>query len=135
MLKRTNRKQLSVAVLLASGLAAGNALAQLEEVIVTAQKREQSLQETPISITAFSEADIEAKRISNVKDLANFVPNVQIVESPGGTSGATIAIRGASTINPAITWEPTVGMYLDGVFLGKNLAVFLKLPTWSGSRS
>jgi len=121
MLKRTNRKQLSVAVLLASGLAAGNALAQLEEVIVTAQKREQSLQDTPISITAFSEADIEAKRISNVKDLANFVPNVQIVESPGGTSGATIAIRGASTINPAITWEPTVGMYLDGVFLGKNL--------------
>lgn len=121
MSKHFNRKNLSLAVLLASGLAAGNAVAQLEEVIVTAQKREQSLQEIPISITAFDEASIDAKRISNVKDLALFVPNLQIVESPGGTSGATIAIRGASTINPAITWEPVVGLYLDGVFLGKNL--------------
>ncbi|MEH6567576.1 MAG: TonB-dependent receptor [Halioglobus sp.] len=115
------RKSLPVAVLLASSLGAGNAVAQLEEVLVTAQKREQSLQDTPIAITAFDKAAIDARRITNVKDLSRIAPNVQVVESPGGTSGATIAIRGASTINPAITWEPVVGMYLDGVFLGKNL--------------
>lgn len=119
-IKFTHRN-LSLAVCLASSLLAGNAVAQLEEVIVTAQKREQSLQEIPISITAFDQMAIDAKRITNVKDLALFVPNMQIAESPGGTSGATIAIRGASTINPAITWEPVVGLYLDGVFLGKNL--------------
>jgi iron complex outermembrane recepter protein len=116
-----NRKYLVTAVLLASGLAAGNAMAQLEEVVVTAQKREQSLQDIPIAVTAFDEAAIDAQGIYNVKDLALFVPNMSVVESPGGSSGATVAIRGATTINPAITWEPTVGMYLDGVFLGKNL--------------
>lgn len=121
MTRPCNRKTLAAAVILASGLAAGNAMAQLEEVVVTAQKREQSLQDTPIAVTAFDKAAIDAQGIANVKDLALFVPNLQIVESPGGSSGATISIRGATTINPAVTWEPTVGMYLDGVFLGKNL--------------
>ena len=116
-----SRKLLPVAVTLATALSAGNALAQLEEVVVTAQKREQSLQDTPIAVTAFDETAIDSRGIFNVKDLAQFVPNTMIVESPGGTTGATVAIRGAVTINPAITWEPTVGMYLDGVFLGKNL--------------
>ncbi|WP_116366526.1 TonB-dependent receptor [Parahaliea mediterranea] len=111
---------LSSAVLLAS-LGSDPAWSQLEEVVVTAQKREQSLQEIPISVTAFDDVQIEARGITDVRDLAYAVPNVQIVESPAGSSGATISIRGASTINPAITWEPTVGMYLDGVFLGKNL--------------
>ena len=115
------RKNLPVAVLLASGLLSGNAIAQLEEVIVTAQMREQSLQNTPIAITSFNQMEIDTRRIGNVKDLGLFVPNMQIADSPGGTSGATIAIRGASTINPAITWEPVVGLYLDGIFLGKNL--------------
>ncbi len=49
------------------------------------------------------------------------VPNVKITRSPANTSAATIAIRGSATINPAITWEPTVGIYLDGVFIGKNV--------------
>jgi len=115
------RKNLPLAVLLASGLAASHAMAQLEEVIVTAQKREQSLQNIPIAITAFDATAINTRRIADVKDLARFVPNMQIADSPGGTSGATISMRGASTINPAITWEPVVGLYLDGVFLGKNL--------------
>jgi iron complex outermembrane receptor protein len=115
------RKSLATSVMLASSLLAGNVHAQIEEVIVTAQKREQSLQDTPIAITAFDRDAIDARGISTVRDLSLFAPNVQIVESPTGTSGATIAIRGSATINPAITWEPVVGLYLDGVFLGKNL--------------
>ena len=115
------RAHLTTTLLLLCGLQAGNAAAQLEEVIVTAQKREQSLQDTPIAVTTFDEIAIDSRAINNVRDLALMAPNVQIAESPGGTSGATIAIRGSSTINPAITWEPVVGLYLDGVFLGKNL--------------
>ena len=115
------RKTLALA--LASALPAAPALAQLEleEVIVTAQKREQALQDTPISITAFSEVEIDARRITNVRDLSVLAPNTQVAPSPAGSTGATIAIRGSATINPAITWEPVVGLYLDGVFLGKNL--------------
>ncbi len=121
MITTFTRKSLPLAVLLASGLASNNVTAALEEVLVTAQKREQSLQDTPIAITAFDKAAIDARGISDIQDLARFAPNVQIVESPAGSSGVTIAIRGASTINPAVTWEPVVGLYLDGVFLGKNL--------------
>jgi iron complex outermembrane receptor protein len=121
MSNKFTRKHLPLAVLLATGLAAGNASAQLEEILVTAQKREQSLQDIPIAVTAFNKMEIDTRRIADVKDLALFVPNMQITNSPGGTSGATISMRGASTINPAITWEPVVGLYLDGVFLGKNL--------------
>lgn len=121
MSQKYTRKSLPLAVLLASCLAASNAMAQLEEILVTAQKREQSLQDIPIAVTAFNQMQIDTRRIVDVKDLALFVPNMQVADSPGGTSGATISIRGATTINPAITWEPTVGLYLDGVFLGKNL--------------
>ena len=47
-------------------------------------------------------------------------PNVHIINTPSNNTAATIAMRGGVTINPAITWEPTVGMYLDGVYLGKG---------------
>lgn len=93
----------------------------LEEVLVTAQRKAESLQDAPIAITAFQAEDIATRGIRDVQDISNFVPNINIAPSPGGSTGATIAIRGSTTINPALTWEPTVGLYLDGVFLGKNL--------------
>ncbi len=91
----------------------------LEEVVVTAQKREQSLQETPIAITAFGEHEIEQRRIQDVTDLGTIVPNVKIAAMPTNTGKAAIAIRGSVTSNPAITWEPTVGIYVDNVYSGK----------------
>jgi iron complex outermembrane receptor protein len=100
------------------------ALAQeggLEEIVVTAQKRTESLQDTPIAISAFNAEALEQQGIADIQDLNGYVPNVQINPSPGGSTGATVAIRGSVTINPAVTWEPTVGMYLDGAFIGKNL--------------
>ncbi len=93
----------------------------LEEVIVTAQKREQSLQDAPLAVTAFGAADVAQRGMYNVQDIGLYVPNVQVAPNPGGATSATFAIRGSTTINPAITWEATVGMYLDGVFIGKNL--------------
>ena len=93
----------------------------LEEVIVTAQKNEQSLQDTPLAISAFDEKAIERQGITNVVDVGRFTPNVQIVETPSSATGATIAMRGSVTVNPNINWEPTVGLYLDGVFIGKNI--------------
>ena len=100
-----------------------NATAQssmLEEVVVTAQKKEETLQDAPIAITALTESTIEDLDIANVVDLAGMAPNVHIINTPSNNTAATIAIRGGSTTNPAITWEPTVGMYLDGVYLGKG---------------
>ena len=92
----------------------------LEEVVVTAQKKEENLQDTPIAITAITASTIDDLDIANVVDLAGMSPNVHIITTPSNNTAATIAIRGGSTTNPAITWEPTVGMYLDGVYLGKG---------------
>jgi iron complex outermembrane receptor protein len=96
------------------------AVGMLEEIVVTAQKKEESLQDTPIALTAISESAIEDLDIANVVDLAGMAPNVHIINTPSNNTAATIAIRGGVTINPAITWEPTVGMYLDGVYIGKG---------------
>ena len=112
---------LAIALASAVSLPAHAQQGGLEEIVVTAQKREQSLQDAPIAVTAFSAADLEQQGISDIGELSGFVPNVQINPSPGGSTGATVAIRGSVTINPAVTWEPTVGLYLDGAFIGKNL--------------
>lgn len=108
--------------MLAAGSAAqaqAQATVTLEEVVVTAQKRAQSLQDTPIAITAFGSEELGQRGIRNIGDLAAIAPNVKIAPMPSNTAKATISIRGAVTSNPAITWEPTVGIYLDGIFVGK----------------
>ncbi len=93
----------------------------LEEIVVTAQKREQNLQETPVSLAAFDRMALEAQVIRDISDVSALTPNLQIAPSPGGTTGATVAIRGSAMINPAVTWEPAVGIYFDGVFVAKNV--------------
>ncbi len=91
----------------------------LEEIVVTAQRRAQSLQDTPIAITAFSERELEQKGIRDITDIGSYSPNVNIAPLPSNTAKATISIRGSVTSNPAITWEPTVGIYLDNAYIGK----------------
>lgn len=92
----------------------------LEEVLVTAQRREQKLQDVPIAITAISGAQIENRGITNVQALEAFTPNLQISPTPGNSTAAQIAIRGSTTNNPALTLEPAVGIYVDGVYIGKT---------------
>lgn len=104
-----------------------SALAQsaIEEVIVTAQKREQGLQETPIAISAVSAGTIDSKDIRDISAINNMVPNLRLTPVPGSQNSATIAIRGSVTYNPNLTLEPTVGMYMDGIYIGKSYgAVF-----------
>ncbi|MGL4566414.1 MAG: hypothetical protein ACRCVD_14060, partial [Halioglobus sp.] len=76
------RKNLPLAVLLASGLAAGNSWAQLEEVIVTAQMRTQSLQDIPVSIQAFDARSIESMRLIDAQDIGMASPSLQMPAYP-----------------------------------------------------
>lgn len=127
---RFNKKQLALAVSFATCAtfmpaqadeATSNAqIITLEEVVVTAQKREQNMQDTPISMQSFNAGDMQKQSISDIGDAAQYMPNVMVAESSGGSTGATIAIRGSVTLNPQITLEPTVGIYVDGVFVAKN---------------
>ncbi len=99
--------------------AAGAALT-LEEIVVTAQRRSERLQDVPIAVTAFSRDQVESRGIQRIDDLNSLSPGLQISRSPANTTISQITIRGSSQINPAIYWDPAVGLYLDGVYIGKS---------------
>jgi outer membrane receptor protein involved in Fe transport len=88
----------------------------LEEIIVTAQKRQQSLQDVPISVSVLSGAKLEEANIENLDDLALYVPNFSKGESG---AGAIIQIRGIGTGSNA-GFEQSVVMYMDDIALGRN---------------
>lgn len=91
---------------------------ELEEIIVTATKRSESLQDVPISISAFGEAQLEAYRPTNLEDLGGFVPNMYM--PPAGERGvSTITIRGFG-VGISRTSGKGVGVYIDGVYVGGN---------------
>lgn len=89
------------------------------EIIVTAQRREQNLQEVPIAISAVGEAFLARRNITSVEQLGSIAPNVRIERGSSSSTVTQVVIRGATTLNPSMSWEPAVGMYLDGVYLGK----------------
>lgn len=124
----SHRKTLSLAVLLASGLAAGNVAAQLEEVLVTAQKRSQSLQDIPVSITAFDTQDIEAMRLINAQDIGLVSPSLQMPAYPTSSNNLALFIRGiGNTDSVVITKDPTVGLYFDGVYVARSSGLLADL--------
>jgi iron complex outermembrane recepter protein len=97
------------------------AQATIEEMIVTAQKREDNLQDVPIAISAFSGEQLERRGIQNLADLSSAAPSLLVMRGGGGNTAAVISIRGSTTANPALWTETTVGTYVDGVFMGKLL--------------
>ena len=88
-------------------------------IVVTAQKRAENVQDVPIAITALGSQFLETRGIDSIDDLGTIAPNVKFERAPASKTISQIAIRGSVTINPAITWEPAVGLYLDGVYIAK----------------
>ncbi|MEX1148043.1 MAG: TonB-dependent receptor, partial [Sphingomonadales bacterium] len=96
----------------------------LEEITVTARRREESLQDTPVAVTAFGAGAIEARHIQSVADINQYVPNLQfdsVASESGGGMSSQISIRGIGQTDYTITVEPGVGLYLDGVYIGKSV--------------
>ncbi|WP_428155919.1 TonB-dependent receptor [Brevundimonas sp.] len=105
--------------------------AQVEDIMVTAQKRSQSLQEVPISISAFSSEVLEERGISEVSALSNAAPNVSLdAGAPFSGSSASLAafIRGIGRNDFAINLDPGVGVYVDGVYLARTVGANVTLP-------
>jgi len=90
--------------------------AQLEEIIVTAQKRAESLQDVPISMTAITGERMKDAGITSFADLNGFVPNLAISENAVNT---IITMRGIS-VGANQSFEQSVGVYVDGVHYGKS---------------
>ncbi len=98
----------------------------IEEIIITSRKRAESLQKVPIAVSAITANDIQARSINNIADAIRFVPNVNFTASAAaGGSVAQIYIRGVGQSDFAITSDPGVGVYVDGVYLGRSTGSLL----------
>lgn len=103
-----------------AALAASNN-ATLEEVVVTAQKREQSLQDVPISISAFGAEQIDQANMKGATDYLQSTPNVSFAEVSGqGPKGLNISIRGISDLQNAerVSATSAFGVYVDEFSVG-----------------
>ncbi|MCX7173600.1 MAG: TonB-dependent receptor [Proteobacteria bacterium] len=92
----------------------------LQTVVVTAQKRQQSLQEVPISMTVLGEEALEKSRIRTLYDIQQLAPNFEAIQSPGWSG---INVRGVGGGGRNVGWDTRVGVYLDGVYLGQSQAL------------
>lgn len=99
----------------------------IEEIIVTAQRREQSLLDVPIAVTAFTGADLERRGIQDIVELAKFTPNVTLEVSRGTNTTLTAFIRGVGQQDPVAGFEAGVGLYIDDVYLNRPQAAVLDI--------
>ena len=110
---------LAIAIALAITATEGSAQAMLEEVMVTATKRPESLQDIPVTVTVFNSETIQEAGINNAEDLAILTPSLNI-NSNLSPFNARLTIRGIGTAQTDPALEPSVGMFIDGVFLGRS---------------
>ena len=98
------------------------------EIVVTAQFREQNLQDTPIAITAINAETLEARGQTSVTDLGDFAPNVAL-EPASGLQGNSIAafIRGIGQSDASFALEPGVGVYIDDIYYGTTFGAVMDL--------
>lgn len=102
----------------------GRQAGALEEVVVTARKREESLQDTPIAISAFSAAALERQQITSTEDLDQVAPNLQFASYgplTGNNSAAQVYIRGIGQSDGSSGVDPGVGLYIDDVYMGRSV--------------
>ncbi len=105
----------------------GIAYAAMDEILVRARKREETLQSVPVAVTAFNESFIERTFNENLSDLDRFLPNVELGD--GGFTGGQLAvsIRGFNFSEVEKSFEPTVGISVDGVFLGSGAGASVEI--------
>ena len=99
----------------------------LEEVLVTARKREENLQNIPIAVSALNATQISNGNFRDLRDIASMSPNLIIDHISASPQAAAISLRGINFQDLERSFEPTVGVVLDGIFLGTNSGAELKI--------
>lgn len=130
MIRSKEQLRQAIAYLVATGSAVTVQVAHaqdapvVEEIVVTAQRRQENLQDTPISIAAFNEEALINRGVTNLRNITNFTPNVELTVTNRPTAGGSAYaawIRGVGTGDYAYPTDPGVGLYLDGVYLARTL--------------
>ena len=92
----------------------------LEEVVVTARKKEETLQSVPVAVTSMSADDLVALNLSQTSELGSFTPGLYIEATPAqGGSTSKVTLRGQVQTDSLITLDPSVGWYIDDVYLAR----------------
>ena len=92
----------------------------LEEIVVTARKRQESIQDVPVAVTAITPGQLERGSIKNIVDVAKLVPNVELHQTSQGSHSLSPSIRGLSYDDIEKSIESTIGVAIDGVFMASN---------------
>lgn len=106
--------------------------AQVEEVVVTAQRREQNLQSVPVAVTAASSETMAAKHVDNVTNIKALSPSVSFTSAYNAAASANLQIRGIGTVGTSRTFEGAVGVFVDGAYRsrpGQALENFLDVES------
>jgi len=126
----------SACAALAIGLSASPAIAQnatdpqnaastadesagIGDIVVTARRREESLQKTPIAITALNSAALETRNVVNLADVSKLAPNMFVYRQTGVLGSTVASIRGISTTDNTLGQDSPIGIYLDGIAVGR----------------
>jgi len=90
-----------------------------DEVVVTARKREEAAQSVPIPITALGAAQLDARNITEIKDIEKLTPNMQFDAQGINATVTNVFLRGIGQTNWSATQDPKIGIYIDGVYLSR----------------
>lgn len=138
MIGRTTMSRRSLSLAIACALLAPTAWAQeaapaaegdqaktLGSVTVTARKREETLQEVPVAVTAFTADSLDRLNVEDLSDLDAQVPNLTIYAARGSSSTITAYIRGVGQSDPLWGVDPGVGIYMDDVYIARPQGALL----------
>ncbi|MDP3676320.1 MAG: TonB-dependent receptor [Novosphingobium sp.] len=90
----------------------------IQDIVVTAQRRSENLQRVPIAVTALNGDRLEQLGVRSVADIAKFTPSLSLDPSPSSPAfGSILNLRGQATTGGILQLEPTIGVYLDGVYM------------------
>ena len=98
---------------------------QLDQVVVTARKRAETLQDVPIAVSAFTGEDLRTQNVQNLGDLQGKVPSLQIYAARGSNTTLTAYIRGVGQADPTWGFDPGVGIYIDDVYMARPQGAML----------
>jgi iron complex outermembrane receptor protein len=133
---------LAAAVAMASVLSVSGAVADevaqssagfnavIEEVVVTARRREEGLQDAPIAISAYTGDSLDYRGITTLDEISRFAPSLTLENNPsfgGASNSAAIYLRGVGQKEFLPTTEPGVGLYVDGVYIARSVGAILDL--------
>ena len=107
----------------------------LEEVVVTARRREEHLQDTPVAVSLFTPATLEARQIRQTQDLERITPSLQFKPAgqlSGNTAASVVFIRGVGQLDPTAAVDPGVGIYIDEVYVGRAVGGLIDLGDIAG---